>query len=330
MKKYVAGIMLALIISGIAAIVFTFPNQLRSSLSTLLNAAAQQFAAVILAHNPRSIADLQSDYNTATTSLIAGIFGVSPTKVRILLVPGHEPDYGGAEYRNLKERDMTVELADDLENLLNNNPHYQVFITRDAQAWNPIFTDYFKNNWNDILAWDKASQAEFSHLISIGSTTEDVPTIYHNTAPENVALRLYGITKWADENDIDITIHIHFNDNDRRNTSKPGIYSGFAIYVPATQYSNSSTTKAVADSIFKQLASVSKISNLPGESSGIVDEPDLIAIGANNTADAASMLIEYGYIYEPQFQAAASRAAAIASLAQQTYLGLQDFFEPAQ
>jgi len=44
--------------------------------------------------------------------------------------------------------------------------------------------------------------------------------------------------------------------------------------------------------------------------------------------DAASMLIEYGYIYETQFTDKSLRSKALQDLAFQTYLGLQDFFEP--
>jgi len=41
------------------------------------------------------------------------------------------------------------------------------------------------------------------------------------------------------------------------------------------------------------------------------------------------MLIEYGYIYEPQFADPATRSFALKDLAYQTYLGLEDFFNPS-
>ena len=89
---------------------------------------------------------------------------------------------------------------------------------------------------------------------------------------------------------------------------------------------NSTTTKAVAETVFKRLAKYNGVSDLAGESAGIVEEPDLIAIGVNNTSDAASLLIEYGYIYEPQFTNPDTQPLAIQDLAFQTYLGLEDFF----
>jgi len=141
-------------------------------------------------------------------------------------------------------------------------------------------------------------------------------------------MRLYGMTKWSNENGIDIEIHIHFNDYPGHTEYEPGKYSGFAVYVPVTQYENSSTTHALADTVEKRLAKYNPVSNLPGESVGVVDDPELIALGANDTADAASMLIEYSYIYEPQLDNPATRSQVIKDLAYQTYLGLEDFFDP--
>jgi len=105
-------------------------------------------------------------------------------------------------------------------------------------------------------------------------------------------------------------------------------YSGFAIYVPEKQYYNSSTTKALAQTIFSRLAKYNPVSDFAGERDGMVEDQDLIAIGSYNSVDAASMLIEYGYIYEPQFTNSELRDLAIKDLAYQTYLGIQDFFDP--
>ena len=316
-----------------------YPAQV-NIITAAIEQAGNQFAAVILSHDPKTIAELEAAYDAATISVVgpaapvlSGLATTSPvstassTRVRVLLVPGHEPGFGGAEYGSLKERVLNVALADDLQALLDKDPHYQVFITRDDYAWNPVFANYFKQNWAGIIAWERASKVEMNHLIAIGSTTRPVATEYHNTAPDNVAIRLYGITKWANENNIDITIHIHFNDVPNRPVDGPGKPTGFAIYVPAEQYDNSSTTRSIAQAIFNRLKSYTTVSDLPVESEGIISEPGLIAIGANNTANAASMLIEYAYIYQHQLTNAKTRAAFLQGLAEQTYLGLRDFFE---
>ncbi len=320
MRHYL-GTLFAVVILIIPWFAFTYPNEARSILILIQNAGSQ-FAAVILSHNPKTITDLRSNYSAPADNQTT-----VQKKVRILLVPGHEPGYGGAEFADIKERNLATELARDLREYIQNNNHYQVFTTRDDTAWSPEFAAYFKNNWDSIKEWQKASHDELSHLIAVGSVTPPASKVFHNNAPQDVALRLYGITKWSNENNIDIAIHIHFNDHPGHKHNISGTHSGFAIYVPAKQYGNSVTTKAVAGTIFKRLAKYNPVSDLSGESGGIVDDPELIAVGANNTADAASMLIEYGYIYEPQILDPKIRSLFIKDLAFQTYLGLQDFFD---
>lgn len=316
---------LVLITFGAVAVYSHFGTQV-DQISQLFSDATNQLAAVILSHNPKSVNDIQSHYNSPVVPLTTSNLSTA-TKVRILIVPGHEPDYGGAEFGNLKERNMTVELGQDLEAFLNNNDHYKVFTTRDAYSWMPDFANYFKNNWNDIVAWEKASSVEMAHQISIGSTTKSVALVTHNKARADVGYRLFGITKWANENDVDITIHIHFNDDTEHPDGIPGKHSGFAIYVPEHQYANSTTTKAIAETVYKRLAKYNPVSDMSAESKGIIEDPDLIAVGAKNTANSASMLIEYGYIYQSEFLNPDTRSIALKDLAYQTYLGLQDFFD---
>ncbi len=339
--RYYIVVALCLLVFGAPWIAQNYPDQVSAFVSAF-NDAASQVASVIF-HNPRTITELQTKY--ATTSFVMSthladlgsspvVFSttsdqqlpVTPAKIKVLLVPGHEPGFGGTEFGSLKERNMNVELAQDISDLLQADPHFQVYITRDDSAWSSIFSTYFKDHWDEIKAWQKSSHDEMKHLIAIGSTTAPVSKVIHNAAPLNVALRLYGITKWANENTMDVVIHVHFNDFPDHRSNVPGRHAGFSIYVPVGQYANSTTTKAIANAVFKRLLIHNSVSDLPGESSGIIDEPQLIAIGANNTADAASMLIEYGYIYEPQFKTAAKREAAFKIMANDTYLGLQDFF----
>lgn len=247
-------------------------------------------------------------------------------KIRILIVPGHEPNYGGTEYGNLKERDMAVELAGYLKDFFNANVHYDIVVSRNKDKWNADLQKYFDEHWNEIISFIKQNKSEMIRLVNNGTVVKNVDGVIHNSAPQDVAIRLFGINKWVNENKIDIAIHIHFNDYPRRNASIAGDYSGFSIYVPERQYSNSTTTRVVADTVFKRLAKYNAVSNLPKEDAGVVEEQDLIAIGANNTLDAPSMLIEYGYIYEPQFADPSVRASILKDLAFQTYLGIQDFF----
>lgn len=275
--------------------------------------------AAALLHDPVTVNELHTKYASSLENK-------KEKKVRVLIVPGHEPNYGGTNFGALFERDMNVELAKNLVEFLKNNGHYDVMIARDENNWNPALLDYFKTRWESIITFYKDNKQEMVHSVATGKITQPIATVRHNKAPIDVALRLYGINKWETENDVDIAIHIHFNDYPRGDTSVPGKYSGFAMYVPQHQYANSTTTKAVAESIFKRLSKYNAVSNLSQEDDGIIEEPDLIAIGAYNTTNSVSMLIEYGYIYEPQFTNSAVRSTSLKDLAFQTYLGVQDFF----
>jgi len=337
--RYYFTVLFCVLIFGVPWFAVNYSSQTRDFLTAFNNSVV--YLAAVVTHNPRSIAELHAKYDNAK-SIGSGAYAQSifsngslatSSLVRILIVPGHEPNFGGTEYTapggaRLKERDMTVELAQDLMQFVGSNPHYQAHVTRDSNAWSPDLAQYFKDHWNHIVQWEKDSRAEMQSLVVVGSSTKVTGGVLHNTAPVDVATRLYGITKWANENFVDVVIHIHFNDSADHADGVPGKHTGFAIYVPAAKYQNSATTKAIAETVFERLSKYNPVSNLPGESNGIVDEPKLIAIGANDTSDAASMLIEYGYIYEPQFLNPDTRSMAIKDLAYQTYLGLQDFFDP--
>lgn len=317
MRHYIA-LSIAISIFLVPWLAVTFPEQ-SDRIALQIRQAGSQLAAV-LTHNPRTVDELQKKYVASTKR--------KPQKVKVLIVPGHEPEYGGTEFGNLKEREMNVELGEQLALFLSANEKYEVIMTRTRRGWVPALDNYFKTSWNDIISWQKAHKAESIRRVVAGEVRLTNPKVYHNDAPDDVAYRLYGITKWSNENSIDIAVHIHFNDARRRNRNVEGEYSGFSIYTPEHQYANGTTTRALAETVFKRLQRYNAVSDLPGESDGIIEERELIAVGANNTADAASMLIEYGYIYEPQFVNGETRRMAIKDLAFQTYLGLEDFFNP--
>lgn len=291
-----------------------YPKEI-ASISNYLDDKAGDLLAAIL-HRPVDIATLKNKYDSRGTQ-----------KVRILIVPGHEPNFGGTEYGSLKERDMNVALSKYLAQFFVNNGKYEVVVARNEKEWNPVLSKYFTDHMNEIISFYQESKSETLHDVASGKMSAfSTQKVYHNAAPKDVAYRLYGINKWIDENRIDIAIHIHFNDYSRRDSGSPGKYSGFAIYVPEDKYDNSTTTRAVAQSVFKRLAKYNAVSNLSLEDRGIVPDDDLIAVGAYNTADSASMLIEYSYIYEPQFATDSVRDSSLKELAFETYLGVQDFF----
>lgn len=246
-------------------------------------------------------------------------------RLRILIVPGHEPDYGGTEYGELKEREMVLFVASELKKDLEQKNTYEVIITRNENGWNPIFSDYFTINWDRIESFRLSSKNEMDRLLS-GGFVFATSTPYHNEAPSDVARRLFGINLWANENDIDIVLHLHLNDYPRKNAFLPGKYQGFSIYIPEKQYSNSEASRAMAKSISNRLSYYFASSTMPGEVETVVEDQELIATGRYNTVDPVSVLIEYGYIYEPGFLFKEIRPLILREYAFQTYLGLEDFF----
>jgi len=131
------------------------------------------------------------------------------------------------------------------------------------------------------------------------------------------------------ENNIDIVLHLHFNDYAGRKPGHIGKYSGFTIYVPEKQLPNSEVSQSLAQVLRSTFDDMLGRSTLPNESSGIVEDQELIAIGRNATRTGASLLIEYGYIYETPIQEPSIQGTYIAELAHQTYRGIKTFFEPA-
>ncbi len=247
-------------------------------------------------------------------------------KLKILIVPGHDDAYSGTEFRGIREADLTVRLAERLVRLLKIHPRFDVYVSRSAAGYNPDITEFLEKNKGDIQTFVKNQKALTQEYIALGKIESRV-IVDHPVAPSKMAGILYGINKWANDRGIDVIIHVHFNDYPRKNQNVPGLYSGFSIYVPERQYSNAKGSRALAQTIFQRLSQFYPTSDLPKEDIGIVEDQELIGVGAYNTLDGASLLIEYGYIYEPILRDGIIREAAFSDLALQTYLGIMDFFE---
>ncbi len=246
-------------------------------------------------------------------------------KLRVLIVPGHDNESGGTEFRGVREADMNVEVGENLFRLLSADAAYEPVLVRTREGYTPVFKEYFESQKKEIIAFLNEKKALMRTEVRAG-TVHFLDGVVHNSAPNDVALKLYGINKWANEHDIHIVIHVHFNDYPGRPRHRTGRYNGFAVYVPDRQFSNAKASHAVAQALFAQLSHFYAESNLPVEDSGVVEDQELIAIGANNTLDPASVLIEYGYIYEQRFLDADIREVTMRELAFQTYRGLNRFF----
>jgi len=283
--------------------------------------------SVTVAEQPASVFFIESSKPEVLKQTVAQA-GANARKLRILVVPGHDSEFWGTQYKGVKEADMTLELGKELAGLLSQEDRFDVTLSRDDDGYMPELASYFENGKQEILDYALSKKKIMSDLETAGKISLKTDGVPHNNAPGPVVIRLYGINKWANENNIDLVIHVHFNDYPRRKKTAPGDYSGFSIYVPEHQYSNARSSKDIADAVSKQLQTYYPSSNMPkeGQGVGVVEDQDLIAIGSFNTLDPASILVEYGYIYEPQFLDQTIRSKILKDLATQTYVGVHNFF----
>lgn len=246
---------------------------------------------------------------------------------KIMIVPGHDDDSaGGAVFRGLREADLNLKIAEELKNLFDADAHFKALITRNKAGYISEFSRYFADNYSDIVSFRENSRKIMDDLVERGVIQRNI-TILHNYASEKDSLRLYGINKWASENGSDLVLHLHFNDYPGRAPYWAGEYSGFSIYIPEKQLPNHGESLGIAESIFASLQKYFPVSDLPVESAGIIEDQELIAVGPASF-NGAAILIEYGYIYEPQFVNSRTQSSAIKELAHQTYLGVKKYFEP--
>lgn len=247
----------------------------------------------------------------------------SRDRLKILIVPGHEPTMGGTEYGGYTERDIVADIAENLADYFSSNNNIEVIVARDKESWLPELEDYFESEAPEIWTFIQEQIALMQQYVAQGYITSPNLQVHHNAAPSLMAFHLYGINKWASENDIGITLHLHINDyEDRRHEQK---YNGFVVYVPEKQYSNAAASRQIGEDIAARLNLYHGTSTMTSESLGVIEDQELIALGSNNTADTASVLIEYGYIYESQFSNPSVRALSSADYAYETYLGVMDF-----
>lgn len=243
-------------------------------------------------------------------------------KFKILIVPGHDNQFSGTEYRGVKEANLNLMIARELYQLLSGDKHFSVQITRDRETgeYLPTFSNFFASERERILAFRNERKSLFDWFLKSGEIKRNV-IVSHNFAPSEVALRLNGINLWANENDYDLTLHLHVNDQAGRRYNKSGGYSGFSIYVPEKQYPNSRASLELGQDLAAELESYLPVSNLPKESAGVIEDQELIAVGSFATRDGAALLVEYGYIFEPRWNAGEQETSA-KKFAELTYQGL--------
>ena len=307
-QEFLLSVLFAIIISLI--LLFVYPQ--------IISGNIKNFLAGVFFVESTTTSQLQREYANNKKENKA---------INILIVPGHDNDYWGTEFNGVKEADINLYSAKDLSSKLASDSRLNVILARDEYGYNPEIQNYLNKEKEQILKFVSEKKKTMRDLVSGKLISVKTDGVYHNTAQTPVIFRLYGINKWANENDIDIVIHLHMNDYPRKYTKKDGYYSGFSIYVPEQQFSNAKASKDLGSAIFDNLIINYKKSNLPKENAGLIEDQDLIAIGAFNTLDPASILIEYGYIYEKQFLGKDNREKTISEMNLQISNGLINFLE---
>lgn len=246
--------------------------------------------------------------------------------IRVLVVPGHDGDYWGTDYRGVREADLTAELGRMVRDRFAADPRFTVAITREGTVYTDEFSEYFKTHSSLIWEFRDYVRTTFFAALARGDVKRRAQN-FHGKAISEIARRLYGINMWANEHETDVALHLHFNDYPRPRQTQPGRYRGWAIYVPESQFPNARASRTLAETLAARLLTFSSVSNLSQESAGVVEDQELIAVGSHASLYAASMVIEYGYIYEPWLVDAEARAEAFPRLADLTYRGIADYFE---
>jgi N-acetylmuramoyl-L-alanine amidase len=224
--------------------------------------------------------------------------------VKILIVPGHDQDFPGAKYKNLREADMAVAVALQLEKFLAQDPNIKVTVSRNNEGYLPALLDYFANETLAVNKFIADHSLQMKKKLIQGTVTIPAKQVPHGNASKTSLYRLYAINKWATEQKYDLIIHIHFDDEGSRRVTTKGKYSGYSVYVPDSNLLGSEPSKDLGTTIALRLKRDFKKSTMPYEqkkadANGVISDMKLIALGANKTVAIPRVLIEYAYIYDP-------------------------------
>ena len=246
-------------------------------------------------------------------------------KIRVLIVPGHEPNDGGADYKGIYERDLNLQLSIELENDLSKNPNIEVMMVRDENGWNSNLENFVTTSSSSIMSWVADMKNKMMAEANAGKFKIIIPGMQPNDATSEAVLYLYGTNKWAEENNIDLIFNVHFNNNPKIN-GKPN-YSGYCIYVPDSQFGNASSSLIFANYLNNEISKIENKSNMPQEKTTIIPDQELAAMGSYGTLNIPTALVEYSYIYEQKMLSSSTRNAFIEKAASSTATAISDYVE---
>ncbi|MFA6095093.1 MAG: peptidoglycan-binding protein [Candidatus Paceibacterota bacterium] len=256
-------------------------------------------------------------------------FSETARPVRILVVPGHDDVYRGAQFKDLLESDLNLNLALKITEKLSQIPGITATTSRTSLGYRGDLSQFMLATKDTVLSRVKKQKSLFGLLAEAG-LIEPLADDLHAEAGTEVAERLYSTNEWINKEGYDIVLHVHFNDYASHKSGTKGKYTGISVYYPDVQYGNGLSSKFLAKPLYSHLRKLYAQSDFPKENVGLIEDQSLIALGSNNTLNAASVLVEYGYIYESQFSNPEIRNGVFEALSTETCKGFVEFFAPAR
>lgn len=250
--------------------------------------------------------------------------------IKVLIVPGHDDSFPGAKYKDIREADLNLSLANQIAKHFKDDKQIEVTVAREKNDYISSLRTYFDTQTVQVNEFIKSHADAMKKAIATGSVVvpKQVP---HGNAARIPLYRLYAINKWSTEQKFDLVVHVHFNDEGRVSSSKSGKYSGYSVYVPDSNLLGAPISKELGTAIGKRLKRDFKRSDMSYEKShsdkyGVIPDLKLIALGANRTSALPRVLIEYGYIYESSLGAKKFKKTSDVMAAATVY-GIQDFLK---
>ncbi len=252
--------------------------------------------------------------------------------VKILIVPGHDEEFSGARFNGIREADRTLALAQKIARSFVGDSRVAITLARDFTGYLPDLDTFFTTGEKRIDRFIAQSKSRTQKAIKSGAITPEAQ-VPHSNAPTVVAKRLYAINLWATQQQYDLVLHVHFNDYGPR-SAKGGEYGGYSVYVPEAGLLNAAEGKTFGAAIANKLWQTFYPSDMPSEigksdEQGMIEDFNLIAVGANRTLNVPSILVEYSYLYEPMASEAFFEASSDI-MARATVLGIFDYITGMQ
>src|SRR3989338_6688405 len=119
---------------------------------------------------PASVFFIESSKPEIMKQTIA-LAGANDRKLRILVVPGHDNEFIGTQYKGVKEANMTLPLGKELARLLSEEDKFEVILSRDDNGYMPELAYYFREQKEQILDFVASKKQIMNDLETAGKVS---------------------------------------------------------------------------------------------------------------------------------------------------------------